>query len=738
MFSIITRMPIFRRLFFAFMFAAVIPGVVITILGFTFVNTLNTRTQAEQVNIAANSLANEVLPSLEQSNSLLNIIYATEYGSAQVQMTAVQQQQFQELVNREQDFEMLFDQQSQQYVKQYQVATAPQMAQVRSILLNDDPNNTLTVDQQQALRKELTSYWPTYKQDVQKVLTAIANQASVTDVNTLLAKANSDYTPADTTWNKIIDLSNEISQQVAQVGPSQINPVILAVVMAFLVTVAAVVTIGYIVNLTITNPLRQLASLTRRIARGETSARARLIGQDEISMVAGSMNSMLDNIVHLIQETQAQRDNLQAQVEKLVSEVSGVGEGDLRIQAEVTADALGVLADSFNYMVEELSSLIVRVKVVATEVENSTRGILDRMNQLVETGDIEIQQIGEAAAEIERMAGSSRQVAESAQALYEVARDARRSAQAGRRAVQQAMSGMGRINDNVQVTSTKVQTLSERSREIEEIVNVIGGIAHQTQRLALDAAIQAAMAGENGKGFAAIATDIRRLSERAKEQAGSITRIVRGVREEVSAVAVSMQDTERETATGAALTREVSVSLEAMFSAVEHQAKAIETMNVLATQQLESSSAVVQVMHGVSEATRQSSISTREASQNMERLARLVEQLRSSVEAFKMREDQAYFTLNPAGQNSVNILQQDDTDGQMSISGLFRTVSASAQLSPVGASNRLPSPQQAGAFPYPPSPAPNSHQNDNGWNAEDTSKQQWYAPPPKSNNGWRQ
>src|SRR5260370_8016781 len=102
------------------------------------------------------------------------------------------------------------------------------------------------------------------------------------------------------------------------------------------------------------------------------------------------MNNMLDNIVHLIQDTQAHRDILQGQVEKLVSEVSGVGEGDLRVQAEVTADALGVLADSFNYMVEELSSLGVRVKGVAHEAENSTAGILHRMTQLPYTRDIQL------------------------------------------------------------------------------------------------------------------------------------------------------------------------------------------------------------------------------------------------------------------------------------------------------------------------------------------------------------
>src|SRR5262249_39602687 len=206
-----------------------------------------------------------------------------------------------------------------------------------------------------------------------------------------------------------------------------------------------VLTIGYIINITITRPLGQLTSLTRRIARGETGARARIVGRDEIYLVATSMNNMLDNIVRLIQETQGQRDVLQGQVEKLVSEVSGVGDGDLRVQAEVTADALGVLADSFNYMVEELGSLVVRVKMEAREVGESISLTSDRMNELVETADRQIQQIAAAAIEIEHMAQTSQQVANRAQALASSAREARMSAQGGRQAVQQTVEGISRI-----------------------------------------------------------------------------------------------------------------------------------------------------------------------------------------------------------------------------------------------------------------------------------------------------
>src|SRR5450631_1654804 len=348
-----------------------------------------------------------------------------------------------------------------------------------------------------------------------------------------MQRVNAQCDTVQATWTRVAQIANQVNTTIAQGNPSQTNPIILTTIIAFLATVLTVVMIGYIVNLTITRPLRQLTTLTRRIAEGETQARAEILGHDEIYTVANSMNNMLDNIVRLIQETQSQRDVLQGQVEKLVSEVSGVGEGDLRVQAQVTTDALGVLADSFNYMVEELGSLVIRVKMVAHEVASSTTAILDRMTQLVETGDIQIKQISGAAVEVKQVALSSQQVAERAQRLYDVARIARQDAQIGRESVQQAIEGMGRINDNVQETASKVQTLGDRSREINEIVDVISSIAHQTNRLALDAAIQAAMAGENGKGFGAVAADIRRLAERAKDQTNKITSIVRGVREDI-------------------------------------------------------------------------------------------------------------------------------------------------------------------------------------------------------------
>jgi methyl-accepting chemotaxis protein len=719
MIRFLSNIPIFRRLFIAFSIAAVIPVIVIVLLSNFYLSSLSTRGQAVQTSFDAQSIAAQQQNNLERMNaslqtrhnqvfaSLSNVIKDTSLSASGGLINA-------DIIARQADFEQTLA----LYQSNYELATSDNMITIRNILLNDNPATgpSIISNQQEALNavSGLNGLWAQY----QKLQVAELNQLQnlvvrpPADANALriqydrayytLWSANNKFTDLRNSWQLVVDSAVSTGKTVSSIGPSQTQPVVIATVIAIISSILIVFTIGWIVNLTITSPLRRLALLTRRIGRGDTSARARIVGRDEINLVASSMNNMLDNIVRLIQDAQTQRDNLQTQVEKLVSEVSGVGEGDLRVQAEVTADALGVLADSFNYMVEELGSLVVRVKMVAHEVESSTTMTYERMSQLVEVADTQINQITGAAVEVEQMADSSRQVAERAQVLYGVAREARQTAEAGRGAVLQTVEGMGRIHEYVQDTSSKVQTLGDRSREINNIVEVIANIAHQTNRLALDAAIQAAMAGENGKGFGAVASDIRRLAERAKDQASSIARIVRGVREDIGAVAVSMRDTERETSTGAELAQEAGTSLESIFGVVERQASEIEAINHMAAQQLQSSSAVVQIMQAVSDSTQHSSANTRDAAENMERLSRLAEQLLASVEAFKLRENLNYYA--PMG--NMPITPEQEYQNQLSVSGAFRTITASAQHSNGrGYNNALAPARTNGPFsPYPMSP----------------------------------
>jgi methyl-accepting chemotaxis protein len=178
------------------------------------------------------------------------------------------------------------------------------------------------------------------------------------------------------------------------------------------------------------------------------------------------------------------------------------------------------------------------------------------------------------------------------------------------------------------------------------VVKVITSIAYHTNRLALDAAVQASMAGVNGKGFEVVALDIRALSEQTKKQANLIAGIVNNINENISKAATAMRDTERETARGSELALQAGIALGSIFAGVEREAKEIQGISVMADNQLKSSHVVVRTMQAVSDAARKSNATTREASQNMWQLAHLVAQLRTSVAAFKLR-DQNYGLNKP-------------------------------------------------------------------------------------------
>jgi methyl-accepting chemotaxis protein len=353
---------------------------------------------------------------------------------------------------------------------------------------------------------------------------------------------------------------------------------------------------------------------------------------------------MLDIIVRLMQETQSRHEDLQAHIEKLIHEVGGVGEGDLRTQAVVELNELAPLASSFNSMTEQLSNLVVNVKMLARGVQSATLQVFGYIEQLADNIEVQNKQMNVATVEVDTMAASSRQLAERSNILFGMASEARQAAQSGRQAVRQTSDGMEHINTNIRTTSARVMSLGQHSREISNIVETISNIAQQTNRLALDATIQASMAGANGKGFGAVAVDIRRLAELVREQTMLISKLVREVLDDITTATTSIKETEQEAAAGTRFTRQVGKSLESIFAVVERQASEIEVANQVAAQQLQSSTKVVQIMHGVFNAGQESTISTHEAIRQVERLAQLAGQLLTSVEVFKLWEERGQLT----------------------------------------------------------------------------------------------
>lgn len=379
-----------------------------------------------------------------------------------------------------------------------------------------------------------------------------------------------------------------------------------------------------------------LAEICQQVSSGDRLLRALVVGDDEFAALAGAFNNLVDGGGSGGAPESQDAATLQAQIEKLLQEVSAVGDGDLRVQAEVTPDTLGVLADSFNYMIEELAKVVGRVQATTLQVTNATRRLLDRSAEVAQASETQASQISQTSEAVASLANFVQLSARNAQAATETAQEALRNARAGQQAVVQTIDGMVHIRENVQETAKRIKRLGERSKEVGEIVRLIEDIADQTNLLALNAAIQSAMAGEHGRGFAVVADEIRLLAERSAEATKKISTIVKSIQGDTYEAVVAMEESTQEVVNGSRLADEAGQSLQSIYNAVERQAQTIEGIARAAADRAETSEAVASVMSRIADITRQTNSATQDAASSVSYLAELAEQLRASVAAFRL------------------------------------------------------------------------------------------------------
>jgi methyl-accepting chemotaxis protein len=409
------------------------------------------------------------------------------------------------------------------------------------------------------------------------------------------------------------------------------NNVLLGLVVLVLAVGAAL-----LLARTLTQPLAELEGAARRIGAGDYEVRVPVRSRDELGAVATAVNTMVDQVTTNARQQQEQNKALQQQIVRLLDEVSAVAEGDLTVEAEVSAGSLGAVADSFNYMIAELRQIIGRVNRATRQVSASTDEILATTGALARAAEQQAARIGDTSTAVEEMAVSIQQVSENAAISARVAREARASAEAGARAVTATVEGMGRIRGQVQETAKKIKRLGDSSQEIGAIVSFIQEVADQTELLALNAAIQAAMAGEYGKGFAVVAEEVRRLAERTGEASKQIGGLVKGIQAETTEAVVAMEDGTREVIGGSQLADEAGRSLQAIDQVVGQLNELIEAISAAAEQQARASAGIARAMGEISAVTQRTSAGTEQASGAVAALATLADDLRASVAAFRL------------------------------------------------------------------------------------------------------
>ena len=338
----------------------------------------------------------------------------------------------------------------------------------------------------------------------------------------------------------------------------------------------------------------------------------------------------------LEQEASRINDQNQAAILRLMNELQNVADGDLTVQATVSDDITGAIADSINYTVEELRSLVGRINRTAAAVAEASASAQVTASHLQAVSEQQSREIRETGEAVLNMAAQIKQVSASASESAEVARQSLSAASRGRDAVQNAIAGMGGIREQIQDTAKRIKRLGESSQEIGEIVELISNITEQTNVLALNAAIQAASAGEAGRGFTVVAEEVQRLAERSAEATRQISALVKAIQTDTHDAVAAMERSTQGVVRGAKLSDEAGMALIGIGQVSQELADLIMRISRTTENQAASASSVAQSIQRILLVNSQTNEGTQQTAGSILQLSELARELKNSVARFRV------------------------------------------------------------------------------------------------------
>jgi len=338
------------------------------------------------------------------------------------------------------------------------------------------------------------------------------------------------------------------------------------------------------------------------------------------------------------QELEAKRvnDANQAAILRLMNELQAVAEGDLTQQATVTEDITGAIADSVNYTVEELRNLVSQVQTTASRVTETTGQVDQTSTELLAASTEQLHEIRATGDAVLQMAGRITEVSQQAQDVAGVARQSRQAAEQGLAAMQNNREGMNAIRDQIQETSKRIKRLGESSQEIGEITELISDITEQTNVLALNAAIQAASAGDAGRGFSVVAEEVQRLAERSADATRRIAALVKAIQTDTQDAVAAMERSTSGVVEGTKLSDAAGQALEQIDAVARELDAKVAEITARAQQEAQGANTVASNIQHIFAVTEQTSEGTRSTAKMVHELSRSAEALKTSVARFKV------------------------------------------------------------------------------------------------------
>jgi twitching motility protein PilJ len=362
-----------------------------------------------------------------------------------------------------------------------------------------------------------------------------------------------------------------------------------------------------------------------------------LLGAALISLLLlALLHAKSGNIRKAMEQQATKNERNQEAILRLLDELSSLADGDLTVQATVTEDITGAIADSINYAIEALRELVSTISNSAITLDAAAKQTQVSAGHLAKASVAQSKQIVLASESIAAMAASTEEVSGNAERSSDVARHSVDVAHKGGEAVRRTIDGMNAIRETIQETSKRIKRLGESSQEIGNIVELINDIAEQTNILALNASIQASMAGESGRGFAVVADEVQRLAERAANATKQIEVLVRTIQADTNEAVVSMERSTTDVVGGALLAENAGAALEEIEQVSNQIASLVQNISASARQQASAAQNIARNMQVLREISQQTTENSAATSNSVGKLAELSAQLRKSVAGFRL------------------------------------------------------------------------------------------------------
>lgn len=393
---------------------------------------------------------------------------------------------------------------------------------------------------------------------------------------------------------------------------------------------------GWLFTRTVIRPVQHLERTVRRIAAGDDTARARMRTGDELQTLGDAFDALLDERIAQYEEKARENERLNDAVIQLLVAVSQLSQHDLTVRVPVTEDVTGPVADAINQMVSEIGDLLNDASVVADQVSRAAQRVKEQADVVRQLAAEEGVEVDAMAAELDAAARTMLEIAELAQRCNQAAARASETTGTALQTVTSTVAGMGLIRELVHETEKRIKRLGERSQEISGIVDIINTLAERTHVLALNAAMQAAAAGEAGRGFAVVADEVQRLAESSRNATSQIASLVHNIQIETSDTINTMGRTISEVVEGSRLAERAGEHMHLTREATAELAAAVREIATTSSGQAEISRKLREMAIAVQHSTRQTRDKLEEQTADTHALVNSSRKLRQAISAFKL------------------------------------------------------------------------------------------------------